>query len=168
MISLSREGLHPLHVCVCVSCSCVVMSLICEFACAAVSVCSCLCAPLCSDVHTCRVWPMDGWRLRCCQELRDPLKFFWSHYLFEVGRPLLSVSAQSQPQNSHTLPLNCHWWSCWPSFYYSSSPLTVLHNGVIARSWVCTCVQGYKMHNFSLLSLLPNGLHKFVSCCRID
>lgn len=124
----------------------------CECAHTGARVCSCLRAPVCSGVHTCRIWPVAGWRPRCCQEKRD--EFLWSLLSLWCGPPFTVKLQLRADRNAHThFPFTCHWWSSWPSFCYSSAPVP-FHFLWCGCTWLCmcTCLQEYKMHNFSSLS----------------
>lgn len=109
------------------------------------------------------LWPVDGWRLRCCQ-VRVPPKFLlsplslWSGLSFTV-----SFSEEPTTERSHTssyLPLMIVSSLILLQLSFNSSQFFLWCECTWLSLHVCARIQNAE---FSVLfpGVLPNGLHKF-------
>lgn len=122
-------------------------------------VCSCLCAPVCSGVHTCKVWPVAGWRPRCCQEKRD--EFLWSLLSLWCGPPF-TVSFCSEPTATHThiSPLPATDDLADPRSATAQLQFLSIFYGVVARG--CVCARVYRNTKCTTFHHFPPFLHAMI------
>lgn len=111
----------------------------------------CLCAPLCSDMQPCKIWPGLAGDQHAAKKIVF-LSYSEVSSLFDVIPFTVSLGFGANHRMHHTLSFT--WWSCWPSLCYRSAPVPVYYQ-------VAACARVNSNFFLFYRCMLTNGLQGF-------